>query len=213
MRCGSRGVPGLKRQRELEQKNMNEVFCDGVSHVILSRGLVSIEFFHLVYQGEDGPHKPVPFLSLTIPVNGFLKTFDTGEQIVEHMIQVGMISKDAAPVALNPASAKKSEKKNAKSQPAPAKKAAPAPAAKKSAPAPAKKAEAKPAPAPAKKATPAPAAKKPAPAPAKKAEAKPAPVPAKKSAPAPAKKSAPAPAKKSAPAPAKKSAKGKNSAK
>ncbi len=60
------GGPALKRQRELEQKNMNEIYCDGVSHVILSRGLVSIEYFHLVYDDKLGKHKREPFFTLSL---------------------------------------------------------------------------------------------------------------------------------------------------
>ena len=178
---------------------MKEVFCDGVSHVILSRGLVSVEFFHLVLEGE-GPHKRVPFFSITLPIKGILEILGTGEKILDYMVKAGAITIVAPDtVSVNgkaipaPAAEKKPEKKNAKSQPAPA---------RKSAPASAKKADAKPAEKPAAP------AKKSAPASAKKAEAKPAEKPA-----APAKKSAPASVKKAAPAPAKKTAKGKKSAK
>ena len=175
---------------------MKEIFCDGVAHVILSRGLVTIDFFHLVY--EDDGHKPVPFLTLTIPVRGVLDMLDLGGRVVDHMTRIGMlVSNSGNPV---PAEEKKAPAKPA-AKPAPVKKAAkssPAPA-KKAAPVPAKKADAKPA------AKPAPA--KAAPAPAKKADAKPAVKPA------PAKKPAPAPAKKADAKPAKKSAKGKKPAK
>ena len=178
---------------------MKEVFCDGVSHVILSRGLVSVEFFHLVLEGE-GPHKRVPFFSITLPIKGILEILGTGEKILDYMVKAGaitIVAPDTVPVNGKaipaPAADKKTGKNSAKSQSAPA---------KKSAPAPAKKAESKPA------GKPAAPAKKSAPASAKKAESKPAEKPV-----APAKKSAPASAKKAVPAPAKKSAKGKKSAK
>ena len=221
-------IPALKCQRELEQKNMKEIFCDGVTRVVLSRGLVNIYFFHLVSE-NDGPHKPVPFLDLTIPVQGVIDMLEMGGQLMNHMTKIGMLtSPNPAPVKEQPVpvSAKNPEKKNVKSSspaskkvaPAPAKKADAKPAAKKPAPVPAKKADAKPAakpaPAPAKKADAKPAAKS-APAPAKKADAKPAakpaPAPVKKSAPAPAKKADAKPAEKTASA--KKPAKGKKSAK
>ena len=177
---------------------MKEVFCDGVSNVIFSRGLVSMDLFHLVYQGENGPHKPVPFIRFIFPVRGLLELVGTGEQIMKRMVETGFLSaipvnaagekgKAAAPVAAK--SVKKADVKPA-AKPVPAKKAAPAPAKSASAKkaetkpaakpaAPAKKAETKPAAksaAPAKKAAPAPAkpAEKPAAKPAKKAEAKPA---------------------------------------
>ena len=176
---------------------MKEIFCDGVHRVVLSRGLVAIDFFHLVYE-DDGPHKPVPFLTLTIPMRGVLNMLELGDQIVDHMGKIGiLVSADSAPVEKKPvpAAAKNPEKKNVKSS---------ATASKKVVSAPAKKADAKPAakPAPAKKAEAKPAAK---PAPAKKAEAKPA------SKPAPTKKADAKPAAKLAPA--KKPAKGKKSAK
>ena len=162
---------------------MKEVFCDGVSHVILSRGLVTIEFFHLVYQGENGPHKPVPFFAITLPIKGVLDLAGTGNKVLNHLVQSGYIYLVPHDAPADQKAVPAEETKPGKSKPA---------AAKKTAPAPAKKAEAKPAgkPAPAKKA---------APAPAKKAEAKPA--------------EKPAPAKKAAPAPAKKPSRGKKSAK
>ncbi len=178
---------------------MKEIFCDGVSRVILSRELVTLECYHLIYVGGDkGSHQAEPFFSITLPLHGLLEVVGTGEKILEHMTKIGMIHLrnagtpvPAAEKAASPVE-KKSEKKNAKSSSAPA---------KKSAPAPAKKTDSKPAAKPAEKPAP---AKKSAPAPAKKAESKPAAKPVEK--PAPAKKSAPAPAKKPA-------AKGKKSAK
>ena len=208
---------------------MNEVFCDGVANVVFSRGLVSMDLYHLVYEGENGPHKPVAFIRFIFPLRCLLELTGTGKNVIRHLIETGVLtaipitpeqakgktpiaalSKPVAKPAEKPAqkaAAKSAEKPApAKKAAAPAKKAAPAPAKPAEKPAPAKKAEAKPAAkpaAPAKKAAPAPA--KPA-APAKKAEAK----PAAKAA-APAKKAAPAPAK---PAPAKKPvAKGKKPAK
>ena len=170
---------------------MNEIYCDGVSHVILSRGLVSIEYFHLVYDEEKGKHKREPFISMTLPLKGALEILGTGEKIMKHMIKVGALplliptavpeNKGAAPAVET-----KAEKKNAKSQAKPAAKPAPAPAKKAEA-----KPTAKPAPAPVKKAEAKPAAK-PAPAPAKKAEAKPASKPVAASAKKPAKGKKPA---------------------
>ena len=191
---------------------MKEIFTDGIADIILSRGLVSIDFYHLLPKGDKGPHQSVPFLRLTIPVNGLFGLYDTSKTVLNHLIDTGVFT--AKPVSkkdVAPAVEKKAGKK-----PAPAKKAE-AKSAAKPAPAPAKKAEtkpvAKPAPAPAKKAEAKPVAK-PAPAPAKKAEAKPvakpAPAPAKKAEAKPAAKLAPAPAKKAVPVPAKKpAAKGK----
>ena len=221
---------------ELEQKtNMKEIFTDGVADIILTHGLVLIDFFHL--EQENGPkHQPVPFLRLTLPVNGLLDLYDTSKSVYDHLFEIGVFrtqpnQPDETKKVAAPAVEKKAEAKSAAKKAAPAKKTEAKPAAKKAAPA--KKAEtkpaAKPAPAPAKKAETKPAAK-PAPAPAKKVETKPAakPAPAKKAEakpavkPAPAKKveakpaaKAPAPAaKKAAPASAKKPAvKAKKSAK
>ena len=131
---------------------MNEIYCDGVSHVILSRGMVSIEYYHLVYDDEMGKHKREPFFSMTLPLKGVLEILGTGEKIMKHMIKIGKLpllvpkgffeNNNAAPAVET-----KSEEKNAKSPAVTAKKAAPA-----------KKAEAKPAAkpaaAPAKKAAP-----------------------------------------------------------
>ena len=160
---------------------MNEVFCDGVSNVILSRGLVTIDFFHLVYSEESNSHKREPFCRLTIPVNGVLEMVGTGNKIVNYMVKIGMLPAEFArpvPAEKKAAPAGKAEKKSAKASSAPAKKAAPAPAKA----VPAKKADVRPAAKPAEKPAP---AKKAAPAPAKKADAKPAAKPA-----APAKKPA-----------------------
>ena len=163
---------------ELKQ-NMNEIFSDGIANIVLSHGLVLIDFYHIV-PWKNEPVQRVPFLRLTLPADGFMGLFETSREIMQQMIKTGIVSvgnkaagssvekaapakKDAVPVA-----EKKPGKKPA-AKPAPAKKAeAPAkPAAK---PAPVKKAEA-----PVKPAKP--AAK---PVPAKKAEA-----PAKKAVPAP----------------------------
>ena len=205
---------------ELEQKtNMKEIFTDGVADIILTHGLVLIDFFHL--EQENGPkHQPVPFLRLTLPVNGLLDLYDTSKSVYDHLFEIGVFrtqpnQPDETKKVAAPAVEKKAEAKSAAKKAAPAKKTEAKPAAKKAAPA--KKAEtkpaAKPAPAPAKKVETKPAAK---PAPAKKAEAKPAvkPAPAKKVEAKPAAK-APAPAaKKAAPASAKKPAvKAKKSAK
>jgi hypothetical protein len=187
----------------LEQKtNMKEIYTDGIADIILSHGLVLIDFFHLELEAGSKP-QPVPILRLTLPVDGILDLHDMSKSVFDHLVKVGVIKKKpvqpaGTKKAAAPAVEKKPEKKAAK--PAPAKKAEDKPAAKPAS-APAKKTEAKPAakPAvPAKKAEAKPAAK-PAPAPAKKADAKPAakPAPAKKAAPAPEKKPA-AKAKKSA---------------
>ena len=164
---------------ELKQ-NMNEIFSDGVADIIFSHGLVLIDFYHFVPVDEK-PAPRVPFLRITLPLEGFFGLFETGETVVNHMLETGIWkpAKNAIPA--------KSEAKAApaKKAEAPAKKAEAKPAAKK-AETPAKSAPAKAAPAK-------PAAKK-AEAPAKAAPAKTA--PAKKTE-APAKKTA-APAKKPA---------------
>ena len=156
----------------MEQKqNMNEIFSDGIANIVLSHGLVLIDFYHLI-PWKNEPVQRVPFLRLTLPVDGFMGLFEVSREIMQQMIKTGIVTvgnkaagssvekaapakKDAVPVA-----EKKPGKKPA-AKPAPAKKAeAPAKPVAKSAPA--KKAEA-----PAK-----PASK---PAPAKKPAAKPAP--------------------------------------
>ena len=178
---------------------MNEIFSDGVADIILSHGLVLIDFYHIVPVDEK-PAPRVPFLRITLPLEGFFGLFETSETVRDHLVDIGLVkpapAKNVIPAKseAKSAPAKKVEAKPAaKKAEAPAKaapaKAAPAkPAAKKAAPpakAPAKAAPAKPAPA-----KPAPAKAAPAKAPAK-VEAKPA---AKKAVP-PAK--APAKAKKS----------------
>ena len=204
----------------MEQKqNMNEIFSDGIANIVLSHGLVLIDFYHIV-PWKNEPVQRVPFLRLTLPADGFMGLFEVSREIMQQMIKTGIVTvgnkaagssvEKAAPAKKDavPAAEKKSGKKPA-AKPAPAKKAeAPAkPAAK---PAPAKKAEAPAKPvaksAPAKKAeAPAkPAAKSSVPAKKAEAPAKPAakPAPAKK-AEAPAKPAAkPAPAKKPAAKPA-----------
>ena len=158
---------------------MNEIFSDGVADIILSHGLVLIDFFHLV-PASDKSSRREPFMRITLPVEGFFGLFDTSEAVLNHLKELGM---------WQPAPAKTEAK------PAPAKKAAvPAKPAAKKAEAPAKKVEAKPAPAKVE-AKPAPVKK--SAAPAKPAAAKPAPAkPAAKKAAPPAK--APAKGKKPA---------------
>ena len=132
---------------------MKEIFIDGLSDIYVTRGLTFLDFYHLV-PGENGHHEQEVFLRITIPMTreGFLALFNSGNTLLKHLVKTGTIT-------LKPAESAKQS----------------------AAPAPAKKAEAKP-------------VAKPAPAPAKKAEAK----PAAKPAPAPAKKVVPAPAKKPA---------------
>ena len=169
---------------------MKEIFTDGIADIFFSRGLISIDFYHLEVEGASKPQR-VPFFRLTLPMTGLLDMRNLSKSVLDHLIEVGYYKKLAqageTKNAAAPAAAEKKVEKKAEKKAAPVKKAAPAPV-------PAKKAEAKPAakpaPAPAKKVEAKPAAK-PAPAPAKKAEAKPA-APAKKAAPAPA------PAKKNA---------------
>ena len=179
---------------------MNEIFSDGIADIILSHGLVLIDFFHMVLE-KDKPVERVPFMRITLPVEGFFGLFETSETVLNHLAEIGVWKPAPAKTEKKAAPAKKSE--------APAK-----PVAKKPE-APAKKADAKPAPAkaPAKPApakAPAKPVAKPAPA---KVEAKPA---AKKAAapakPAPAKVEAKPAAKKAAP-PAKAPAKAKKPAK
>lgn len=144
---------------------MKEIFSDGIANIVLSHGLVLIDFYHLI-PWKDDPVEQVPFLRLTMPLSGFVRLFDVSQDVLERLIKNGVfiakpVSPENAPV---PAEKKKAKKKDAKAAPAkPAAKSAPA---KKAAPAPAKKAEA-----PAKPAAKSAPAKKAAPAPAKKAEA------------------------------------------
>ena len=132
---------------------MKEIFIDGLSDIYVTRGLTFLDFYHLV-PGENGHHEQEVFLRITIPMTreGFLALFNSGNTLLKHLVKTGTIT-------LKPAESAKQS-----AAPAPAKKAEAKPAAK-TAPAPAKKAEAKPAakpaPAPAKKVAPAPA-KKPA---------------------------------------------------
>ena len=132
---------------------MKEIFTDGVADILLSRGLVSIDFFHYDSLEEKGPLRNVPFFRITLPLNGLLGLFDTSKTVVENLVKAGVfIAEPAQPAGANkdaaPAVEKKAEKKAAKSAPAkkaeakPAAKPAPAPA-KKVAPAPAKKPAAK----------------------------------------------------------------------
>ena len=159
---------------------MKEIYSDGLFDIYVARGLAYLDFYHLIPDAA-GHHEQVPFLRLTLPLTlkGFFGLVQTGDNVLRHLIEAGVVTvtpsePEPAEKAAEPVAGKKPGKKDAK--PAPAKKAEAKPAAKP-APAPAKKAEAKPAakpaPAPAKKAEAKPAAK-PAPAPAKKAEAKPA---------------------------------------
>ena len=194
--------PGLKTSTQMEPKqNMNEIFTDGVADIILSHGLVLIDFYHLLPDKEK-PVKHEPFMRITLPVDGFFGLFETSEEVLNHLKELGMWKPSPAEKAIPAKTAAKS---------ATAKKSEAKPAAK---PAPAKPAPAKPAPvkpAPVKTAAKPAPAKKPE-APAKKAAAPAKPAPAKKPE-APAKTAAkPAPAKKPAP-PAKAPAKAKKPAK
>ena len=133
------------------KKLMKEIFCDGVSQISMSHDLVFLDLFHLVPL-KGGKVERVPFLSITLPLDGFLGLVETSETVMNRLLETGVAKKVSKAPKAAPVADKKSagKAKAAKKAEAPAK-----PAAK---PAPAKKAEA-----PAK-----PAAK---PAPAKKAEA------------------------------------------
>ena len=148
---------------------MKEIFSDGLTDIYVSRGLAYFTFFHLI-PDETGRHVPVSFLRITIPVTkqGLFGLVQTGETVLNQLVDLGVFQ--AEPVEPVNDAAPAVEKKSKKAS-APAKKEAKA--AAKPAPAPAKKADVK----PAAKAT-VKSAEKPAPAPAKKAEAKPAAKPA-----------------------------------
>ena len=116
---------------------MKEIFIDGLSDIYVTRGLAFLDFYHLV-PGENGHHEQEVFLRVTVPMTreGFLALFNSGNTLLKHLVKTGTIT-------LKPAESAKQS-----AAPAPAKKAEAKPAAK-------------PAPAPAKKAAPA-SAKKPA---------------------------------------------------
>ena len=125
---------------------MNEVFCDGVANVVFSRGLVSMDLYHLVYEGENGPHKPVAFIRFIFPLRCLLELTGTGKNVIRHLIETGVLT--AIPItpeqAMGKAPLPTAQKPAKQEEPAAEKKAAAKPATK---PAPAKKAAA-----PAKKA-------------------------------------------------------------
>jgi len=131
---------------------MKEIFSDGFSDIIVSRGMVLIDLFHLI-PSPDAPLERVPFLRIKLPLKGFFGLIETADTVRKHLVEVGVFEELPAKSGKAPAAEKKAagKAKAAKKTEAPAK-----PAAK---PAPAKKAEApaKPVakPAPAKKAAPA----------------------------------------------------------
>ncbi|MBO7400143.1 MAG: hypothetical protein J6U75_02925 [Clostridia bacterium] len=147
--CVSPVFRDLNFNCELEQKtNMKEIFTDGIADIILSHGLVLIDFYHLELAG--GPkHQRVPFLRLTIPLNGLLDLYDMSKSVLDHLVKAGIYTKETVqPAGTKEAAVEKKTEKKPEKKSAPAKKSEAKPAAK-------------PAPAPAKKAAPA-SAKKPA---------------------------------------------------
>ena len=139
---------------------MKEIFCDGIADIVFTHGLILIDFFHFIPWKND-PVEQVPFLRLTLPLNGFLRVFEAGSDLLNQLTNAGVIvvtpaspKKDAAPAGKKKAGKNDAKAVPAKKAEAPAKKVAPAPAKKAEAPA---KPVAKPS--PAKKAAPAPAQK------------------------------------------------------
>ena len=127
---------------------MKEIYSDGLFDIYVARGLAYLDFYHLIPDAA-GHHEQVPFLRLTLPLTlkGFFGLVQTGDNVLRHLIEAGVVTvtpsePEPAEKAAEPVAGKKPGKKDAK--PAPAKKAEAKPAAKP-APAPAKKAEAKPA--------------------------------------------------------------------
>ena len=123
---------------ELKQ-NMNEIFSDGIADIIVSRGMVFLDFFHLV-PSLEAPAERVSFLRITLPMSGLFGLIETSDNVVRHLVETGIFESnplDASPyMKKDGAPAKKADKKSAK----PAAKKAEAPAKPAAKPAPAKKA-------------------------------------------------------------------------
>lgn len=76
----------------------NETFAHGISRVDVVGGVVRIEFFSLVPSATQGSEAtPTPNHVVILPIDGFLKSYATQENLVQQLIQAGVVTRNDQP--------------------------------------------------------------------------------------------------------------------
>ena len=86
----------VKRKKKMEKK---EIFADGIGQVHFAGGMVRFDFVTL-QPAEDGK-APVPQSNVRIimPPQGFLGAFNSMQQLIEKLLEAGVLQKNEAPAA------------------------------------------------------------------------------------------------------------------
>ena len=71
-----------------------EMFADGLGQIHFTGGMVRMDFMTL-QPGEDG-NTPVPQVShrLIMPPQGFLNTFNGMQQLIDKLVEAGVVQKN-----------------------------------------------------------------------------------------------------------------------
>lgn len=85
-----------------------ENFAHGVSRVDVVGGMVRFEFFTLQPPAADGePPVQVPTQAVIVPMDGFLRAFAAQQNVMQQLMQAGIIARrEDAPAGAVPAAGK-----------------------------------------------------------------------------------------------------------
>ena len=71
-----------------------EIFADGIGQIHMIAGMVRYDFITL-QPGEEGKEPtPESKVRLIMPIQGFLSAFNTMQQLIDKLMEAGVISKN-----------------------------------------------------------------------------------------------------------------------
>ncbi len=76
-------------------KNTKEIFADGIGQIRFVGGMVRIDLISLD-AGEEPDSKPVPVSKerIIMPSEGFLRSFDTMQRLIDQLLENGVVRKN-----------------------------------------------------------------------------------------------------------------------
>jgi hypothetical protein len=71
-----------------------EIFADGIGQIHFAGGMVRFDLVTLQPQEEGKAPIPEPTLRLIMPPQGFLAAFDSMQQLINKLVDAGMLKKN-----------------------------------------------------------------------------------------------------------------------
>ena len=75
-------------------ENMKEIFADGIGQIHFAGGMVRYDFVTLQPEAEGKAPVPQSSIRIIMPPQGFLATFNSMQQLIDKLLDAGILQKN-----------------------------------------------------------------------------------------------------------------------